>query len=135
MVLATTDSERVVLDFFHALSTGDLERVRPLLHPEATWTVQVRDVPGAGVHRGHKGILDDFLAPVRGMFEPGDPKVEIDNIVSRGNLVAVETRGIGRFRNGKEYRNLYSWWLEVKDGKVFALREYMDSHYIMSLVG
>ena len=134
MVQATSDSERVVLDFFRALSTGELERVRPLLHEQATWTVQVKDVPGAGVHRGRKGIIDDFLAPVRGLFEPGDPKVEIDNVVSRGTLVALETRGIGRLRNGKSYNNLYSWWVEVKDGKVFALREYMDSHYITTLV-
>jgi ketosteroid isomerase-like protein len=134
MILATSDNERVVLDFFRALSTGELERVRPMLHQEATWTVQVRDVPGAGVHRGRKGIIDDFLAPVRGLFEPGDPKVEIDNIVSRGSLVAVETRGMGRLKNGKTYHNLYSWWVEVKDGKIFALREYMDSHYITTLV-
>jgi ketosteroid isomerase-like protein len=134
MAVATTESERVVLEFFRALSTGELETVRPLLHEEATWTVQVKDVPGAGVHRGRKGIIDDFLAPVRGLFEPGDPKVEIDNIVSKGSLVAVETRGIGQLKNGKRYHNLYSWWVEVRDGKVYALREYMDSHYITTLV-
>ena len=134
MVTPTSDSERVVIEFFQTLSTGDLERVRPLLHPEATWTPQVRDVPGAGVHRGRKGIVDDFLAPVRGLFEDGDPKTEIDNIVSRGSLVAVESRGMGRLKNGKEYRNLYSWWIEVKDGKIFAIREYFDSHYVMGLV-
>jgi ketosteroid isomerase-like protein len=134
MVTATSDSERVVVTFFQTLSTGDLERVRPLLHGEVTWTVQVRDVPGAGVHKGPQGIID-FLAPVRGLFEDGDPKVEIVSIASRGALVAVESIGSGRMRNGKQYRNLYSWWLEVKDGKIFAIREYMDSHYVMSVVG
>ena len=134
MAVATTDSERVVLEFFRTLSTGDLERVRPLLHEQATWTVQVKDVPGAGVHRGKKGIIDDFLAPVRGLFVPGDPKVEVDNIVSRGSLVAVETRGFGKMTSGKDYHNLYSWWVEVRDGRIFAIREYMDSHYITTLV-
>jgi len=41
---------------------------------------------------------------------------------------------MGRLKNGKEYRNLYSWWIEVKDGKIFAIREYFDSHYVMGLV-
>ncbi|HUK02602.1 MAG TPA: nuclear transport factor 2 family protein [Steroidobacteraceae bacterium] len=135
MVQATTDSEKIVLEFFRTLSSGDLERVREQLHEHATWTPQVKDIPGAGVHRGRKGIVDDFLAPVRGLFEPGEPKVEIDNIVSRGNLVALETRGIGRLKNGKNYHNLYSWWIEVRDGKIFAIREYMDSHYVATLVG
>jgi len=134
MVTASTDSERIVLDFFAALSTGDLERVRPLFHEDAIWQVQVQGIPGAGVHRGRKAIVDEFLAPVRGLFQPGEPKVEIDTMVSRGPLVALETRGIGRMRNGKEYRNLYSFWLEVKDGKIYRLREYMDSHYVTTLV-
>lgn len=135
MPSATSDSERTVLEFFRTLSSGDLERLRELLHEEATWTVQVQGVPGAGTHRGRHGIVDEFLAPVRGLFEPGEPKVEIDNMVSRGALVALETRGIGRLRNGRQYHNLYSFWVEVKDGKIFALREYMDSHYITTVVG
>jgi len=135
MVVATTDSEKVVLEFFRTLSTGDLEKVRPLLHEDATWTPQVKNIPGAGVHRGRKGIIDEFLAPVRGLFEPGDPKVEIDNIISKGPLVAVETRGFGKLKGGKPYNNLYSWWVEVRDGKVYAIREYMDSHYVATLVG
>jgi uncharacterized protein len=134
MATATTETERIVLEFFRTLSTGDLERVRPLLHEEATWTVQVQGVPGAGTHRGRRGIVDEFLAPVRGLFEPGEPKIEIDSMISRGPLVALETRGLGRMRNGKDYRNLYSFWIEVREGKIFALREYMDSHYITTLV-
>ncbi|HTX23838.1 MAG TPA: nuclear transport factor 2 family protein [Steroidobacteraceae bacterium] len=133
MVEATNANERVVLDFFAALSSGDLERVRSFLHAEATWTPQVRDVPGAGVHTGHKGIIDEFLAPVRGLFAPGDPKVIVDAIVSSGPLVMVESRGVGRLQDGRPYANLYAWAIEVRDGKIAAIREYMDSHYVMGL--
>lgn len=133
MVSASSPNEQVVLDFFNALSRGDLEAVRGLLQEDATWTPQVREVPGAGVHKGHKGIIDEFLTPVRGMFAPGDPKVVIDSIVSKGPLVMVESRGVGKLRDGRPYSNLYAWALEVRDGKVAAIREYMDSHYVMGL--
>ena len=133
MVTPANANERTVIDFFAALSSGDLERVRPFLHPEATWTPQVRDVPGAGVHKGHKGIIDEFLAPVRGLFQPGDPKVFVDTIASSGPLVLTETRGVGRLSDGRPYSNLYCWAIEVRDGKITAIREYMDSHYIMGL--
>jgi ketosteroid isomerase-like protein len=36
-------------------------------------------------------------------------------------------------KNGKEYSNLYCWLVEVKDGKIFAIREYMDSFYVSTL--
>jgi ketosteroid isomerase-like protein len=130
---AANQNEQIVLDFFATLSTGELERVRAALHPDASWTPQVKDVPGAGVHRGRDAIVDEFLAPVRGLFKPGDPKVHVDTICSKGTTVMCETRGQGTLADGRPYDNLYAWAIEIKDGKVFALREYMDSHYVMTL--
>ena len=135
MIQADTDSERLVVDFFNTLSTGDLERVRELFHEEATWEAMVRDIPGVGVHRGRKGIVDDFLKPIRGMFAPGDPKVTLTSIASKGPLVFAESKGSGKVADGRPYDNQYCWALEIKDGKIFRLREYMDSLYIHKLFG
>jgi uncharacterized protein len=71
------DNEKLVRTFFETLSTRDLERVRPMLHEDATWTVMATGIPGAGEKKGRKAIIDEFLAPVRGIFEDGDPKVSI----------------------------------------------------------
>jgi ketosteroid isomerase-like protein len=124
------ENERLALQFFTTLSSGDLEGVRALLHEEATWKTMVKDIPGAGTHVGRSGIVDKFLMPIRGMFKPGDPKMLIDTIASNGPLVISETRGYGTFANGREYANNYCWAFEMKDGKVFAIREYMDSLYV-----
>jgi uncharacterized protein len=124
----------VVRSFFETLSTGDLERVRPLFHEDATWKVMADGIPGAGTHVGRDVIVDEFLAPVRGMFEPGDPKVLIDNLIADGPLVAVEARGLGRFADGREYSNRYSFVLEVEGSLIRAIREYLDSYYISTLV-
>jgi ketosteroid isomerase-like protein len=126
-------NEQLVRKFFETLSTGDLDALRPLLHPEATWTPMGKNIPGAGVHVGHKGILDEFLAPVRGMFQPGDPKVHINNVVERGDTVAVESKSLGTFTNGTPYDNDYAWFFQIKDGQVFRLREYMDTAYVQSV--
>jgi ketosteroid isomerase-like protein len=130
-----SDNERLVMRFFEVLSAGDLEAVRDLLHEEATWKPQIRDVPGAGMHRGKKGIVDDFLRPIRALFKPGDPKVIVDTLASKGNLVIAEARGIGKVADGRSYENLYAWAFDLKDGKVHAIREYMDSHYVINLLG
>ena len=135
MVRADNENERLVLEFFTILSTGEIERVRELLHDEVTWIPQVRDIPGAGVHRGKKEVCDEFLAPVRGMFAPGDPKTTVDTIASKGPLVLVESRGLGKLADGRTYDNRYAWAIEIRDGKVFAIREYMDSFYVAKLFG
>jgi uncharacterized protein len=127
-------NEKLVRTFFETLSTGDLERVRPMLHEDASWTVMATGIPGAGEKKGRKAIIDEFLAPVRGIFEDGDPKVSIVNLVSKGRLVAAETRGVGRLKSGTPYNNVYSWMIEVDDGKIRALREYMDSYYVSTIM-
>jgi ketosteroid isomerase-like protein len=131
---SAAQNERVVRDFFTVLSSGDLESIRKTLHPDASWTPMVKSVPGAGVHAPRDAIVDKFLAPVRGLFEDGDPKTTIDNIFAKGNVVCVESRGKGKLRNGKLYENQYCWVIEVKDGLVWKIREYMDSHYVMSVL-
>src|SRR5579863_9402302 len=120
MISPDNDNERLVLRFFQVLSAGDLEAVRDMLHEEVTWKPQIRDVPGAGVHRG--------------MFRPGDPKVLVDTMASKGDFVIAEARGIGKVADGRDYSNLYAWAFDLKDGKVYAIREYMDSHYVINLL-
>ena len=95
MVTARTPQEQLVLDFFRILSSGDLEAIRATLHPEATWRPMVEGVPGAGVHGPRDKIVDEFLAPVRGLFLPGDPKTTVDRMVSTGDTVMCESRGTG----------------------------------------
>ncbi len=106
--MAETESknEKLVRSFFEdVLNTGDLEKIRPCFHPDATWTPMAKPgIPGAGVHRGRKGIVDEFLAPVRGLFVDGDPKNTVENLFGKGDFVAVETHGTGTFRNGRPLR-------------------------------
>src|SRR6185295_7896996 len=135
MLEATNEFERLYLEFFATLSSGDLERIRATFHDDAVWQVQVKGILGEGSHRGKKAIVDEVLAPVRGMFKPGDPKVTVTTLASRGPLVIGECDSRGTFADGRPYENLYVFVLEIKDGKVWRLREYMDSFYIAKLQG
>ena len=127
-------NEQVVRNFFDTQSSGNLEKLRLLLDEEATWTIMATGIPGAGEKKGRKAIIDEFLGPIRGMFVPGDPKIYVDRIIAQGPFVVAEARGVGRFKNGKEYSNRYAFVLEIKGDKVLALREYMDSYYVSTVV-
>lgn len=135
MVTARTHQEQLVLDFFRILSSGDLEAIRATLHPDATWHPMVEGVPGAGIHGPRDKIVDEFLAPVRGLFVPGDPKTTVDRLVSSGDTVMCESRGMGTLRDGRAYHNRYAWSIDVSGDKILAIREYMDSHYVATLFG
>lgn len=135
MVRASTPQEQLVLDFFRILSSGDLEATRAALHAEASWEPMVKGIPGSGVHAPRDQIVDGFLAPVRGLFRPGDPKTTVLRMVSAGDTVMCESRGVGTLQDGRAYDNRYAWSIDVREGKIFAIREYMDSHYVATLFG
>jgi len=127
-------NEQIVRQFFETLSSGDLEKLRMMLHEQATWSIMVTGIQGAGEKHGRKAIIDDFLKPVReGLFEPRDPKVLIQTLILQGPLAAVEAKGLGKMKNGKEYNNRYAFMIEIKDDKIFSLHEYMDSYYVSTL--
>ena len=69
------------------------------------------------------------------MFEPGDPKVHVQNMFSAGPMVCVESYSTGKTLDGLIYENDYCWVFEVSNGKIDAMREYMDSHYTAKLFG
>jgi ketosteroid isomerase-like protein len=133
-VTAKNANEQLVLDFFEVLSSGDLEALRAFFHDKSVWQPKVKDIAGAGEHVG-MAIIDLFLAPVRGMFEPGDPKVHVTNLFSDGGTVGVESFSTGKTLDGKVYENDYAWVFHVSDGKIDRLHEYMDSHYTAKLFG
>ncbi len=128
-------NKQVVRSFFETLSSGDYVRLADLFDPQATWTVCAQGIPGAGTHAGRDAIIDEFLAPVRGTFEPGDPKLEIKTMLGEGSWVAVEARGRGRYLNGNPYDQEYCYLIEVDGGKVRTLRQYFDSHYVAKQMG
>ena len=113
--------------FFAALSDGDLEAMRPMLHPDATWEV-MRAVPGERLTVGRDAIIDEFLAPVRGRLA-GDPKVTVHTLFASGDRVAAETRADGTIRDGSEYHNRYAWVIEIEGSLVRSVHEYMDTAY------
>ena len=130
MAAAKNANEQAVLDFFETLSTGDLDALVHHLHADASWEPMVRDIPGAARHYPRDKIINEFLAPIRGAFRPGDPKTQVDVMVSDGDRVMVESHATGARADGKPYNNRYAWSFELRNGKVLAIREYMDSLYI-----
>lgn len=126
------DAECTVLAFFGALGAGDFAAARELMAEDMSWKVMGTGVPGAGEHVGPDAIFAT-IGPIRALFEPGSPAISLDKLTSNDTTVVMETRGSGRFKDGRPYDNRYAMSIDVENGKVVALREYMDTHYVHGL--
>lgn len=130
MVQASNVNEELVLNLFASMSAKDLAKAESYLHDEITWTLMLADVPGSGPHRGREAVVKNILTGGQDIFREGDPKVHVDSIVSSGDFVMAETHGSGSRVDGLPYKNTYAWALELRDGQVYKVREYMDSLYV-----
>lgn len=128
-----TDPKDVVRDFFATLSTGDFDAIGEFFDDDSVWMVNhvTRGLPS---QRGRRAIIEDFLRPVReGLFQPGDPKVEVARLIAEGDWVVAETIGRGTMKNGKPYENCYVFVAQVDGERIRFLREYMDSAYAFAV--
>ena len=48
-------------------------------------------------------------------------------ITAEGDRVAVEAESYGKMKNGKTYQNQYHFLFQVRDGKIQAVKEYLDT--------
>jgi uncharacterized protein len=127
-----TDAKQVVRRYLDAFASGDMETVRDSFAFDATWTIyaDLPHLPADGVWKGRDQIVDDFLShwgPL--LFQPGSVAVEVPTLIGEGDIVAVEWRITARTAKGGDYENAYCGVFLVRDGKIQAIREYLDSGY------
>ena len=125
----TLTPKQVVQRYLDALVQGDIATIRASFAEDATWTIH-GELPIAGPWEGRDRIVDDFLGRVGGsLFEPGSQSFEFPTLIAEGDTVALEWRVSARTARGAAYENAYCGFFVVRDGRIRAVREYLDSGY------
>jgi uncharacterized protein len=125
---ADQDALHVALRWVEAFNAGDAGDIRACFAPDATWWLG-GDLPVAGTYVGRDAVMDEFLAAGLGLYQPGTLRFEVANTVAQGDHVVLELNVTGVSAAGAEYRNHYVFVLTVAEGKVRAVREYLDTLY------
>ena len=126
--MGTAENKKVVLGFVEALSGGNVEAAKAALADDATWWIP-GSLPVSGTHRGKKAIFEDFFGKAQTLFQPNSVSIQVRNAIAEGDYVAVEWVARGKSAKGKSYENYYHLMFEVKNGKIQAIREYVDTLY------
>ncbi len=58
---------------------------------------------------------------------------EVTGIAAEGDRVAVEAKSSGVGPGSATYKNIYNFIFEMKDGKIYAAREYFDPFEVLAL--
>jgi uncharacterized protein len=118
-------NKQLVAALFAALAQGDLRPFGEAMAEDFSWTITGHG-PWAGTWRGREAVRRELLAPLFAQFA-GTYRNRALRIVAEGDTVVVECRGSVATRAGRRYDNHYCYLIEMRDGRLHALTEYMDT--------
>jgi uncharacterized protein len=127
--MSTAANGRAAVErYLAAAQAGDAEAVREVFAEEASWQLD-GDLPISGSWNGRDAIVDEFLATALSYYQPGSVSLEVTSVLADGDHVVVEWTSRARSRAGRPYENRCIGVFTVRDGRIHAVREYMDTLY------
>ena len=121
------ENKRLALDILTASVKHDGPRFAELLHPQGTyWTAGKPELFGYAGERGHDDICAYFATPT--IFLDGGLKMSFGAVTAEGDRVTVEAKSRGELPDGRVYSNDYHYLITIRDGKVWQIKEYVDTY-------
>ena len=119
------DAKRYVLDFFSELVAGNTacwDRVAD----DAGWKLMARGrsypYPTDFTKSSYRKLVEDSAA----LF-PNGLRFTVLDAIAEADKVAVEAESHGYTRDGQLYANVYHLRVELENGRIQTVREYLDS--------
>jgi len=95
---------------------------------DATWWIPGKPeaTPTAGLYP--KDRIARLFRTMLGRLRTG-LKMTVVGAIAEGDRVAVEVRSEGDLTNDRQYRQEYHMLMMFRDGKICAVREYLDTQH------
>jgi ketosteroid isomerase-like protein len=130
----TPGTRETLRGYLDALLTGDLDRIRAYFAPTATWHIH-GTLPFAGTHRGADAIMEFLSTAVSGRFVPGTQQFRFADILVDGEAAILEWNVTGTATaTGLAYDNEYCGIFIIRDGRIHAVREYLDTEHVRQVL-
>ncbi|HVF61654.1 MAG TPA: nuclear transport factor 2 family protein [Thermoanaerobaculia bacterium] len=79
----------------------------------------------------NKELAAELFARISANDIPGAlDTLAVKGLLAEGDKVAVEVEGHGTLRDGRRYDQEYHFVMTLRDGKIAAVREYLDTQQV-----
>lgn len=129
--MGVEENKKVAMELITAMGVCDIATVERLLHEDAIW-----DVIGTTKASGRK-TKERNIKLIKSAYSYGNGTMnyKFGDVTAQGDTVWIEVWGDFEMKQGPRYANTYLFKCVVKDGKVIAGREIMDTGLVDKLFG
>ncbi len=127
-------NRQLALTVLRDFCAREVDRAVARMSDDFTWTLMRRTRTGAAANRYTRADIADLTEISRSTM-PDGIAMAVTGSAADDDRVAIEAESNGRFVDGRIYSNIYHFLFEIRDGKVSAVREYMDTAYASEMFG
>jgi hypothetical protein len=125
--MGSPENKRLVKDYFERVGSGDPSALDVLSDDVNWWVPPGSDM--AGLYEGKEAVIGLFMKGV-GLYSQTDPmKIRVEELVAEADTVCAQVIIEAKTAKGREYRNHYHFVFKLRDGKIRAVKEYVDTQY------
>ena len=125
-------NKKVATEFFDRFTASDIAGVMATMTDDATWLIPGKPdlSPAAGLYPKVKiaGLFHTMLGRLKSGL-----RMTVTSVIAEGDKVAVEAESYGELKNGNVYNQHYHLLMEFRGGKIYAVREYLDTQHAHSV--
>lgn len=130
--MAMTPTRTLIDTYMNAIRAGDVAALKATFAPDATWWLP-GDLPVSRTWHGPEAIFEEFLPAVMSRFQPDTIEFTTNSITVEGDTAVLEWTVEATRLDGNPYKNDYLAIFETRDGRIAAVREYMDTTVMQPL--
>lgn len=125
-------NKQTARQFIECFNANDVAGALALMTDDATWWIAGKPelLPAAGTYDKAKAaqLLHNLVSQL-----PNGFTMTVKSLIAEADRVAVEAESYGALRNGRIYNQQYHFLLTVRDGKVSAVKEYLDTQHVYAV--
>ena len=124
---AAGENKAIVARFFEIFSSGDVPALLDAMADGGSWWVSGRLEGMSG--RYDKASFGPLVEGAKAIYKSGSLAITPVSMIAEGDRVAVEATGLAELADGRTYTSHYHFLVTISAGKVFEVREYMDTQH------
>ena len=121
-------NKRVATELFARFTASDLAGVLDTMTEDATWLIPGKPGSSPAVGLYDKRRIGRLFQAMLDRLKSG-LAMTVSSAIAEGDKVALEVRSHGELTNGNVYQQEYHFLMEFRDGKICAVREYLDTQH------